>query len=571
MKYFKNRFSNQLNIRFLKLSLFIILIILIQIPLFMPFFHKGFFPTHDNVQVVRIFEMTQALQFGSIPPRWSSGLLYGYGYPLFVFYSPFVYYIGALLALIGINFLIATKIVFILCFLFGAMGIFALVYYLFGLWPAFVSTIAYSFVPYRAVDVYVRGDLAEFFAYSFFPLVLLANIHLLKKSKINLWGPLFAISFAILIIGHNVSAFIYTAFLISFNLFMIIFYTQRNIKLGIIVIKYALSGIIISAFYWIPLLYEFNLVGVVKFSQFPFEKYFLDFNQIWQSAWNYGGFIDENPMSLQLGQSLIIFLFLVIILNTLVKTKIRKLIYFLSSIMILSILIETKMTFYIWQNITLLHYLQFPWRFHILNTFCGVILIGSFFYLLQQMSFYKIILGKITFTVIILLTIGVIIKESYIFFKPISYSSEPSVSETTTWNDEYLPKWVISKPKDYPINKIRFIFGQGIINNSEWGYLSKNFNIITQKQSTIQIAQIYYPGWNALIDNQPTPIFYNNQQGLMEITVPQDKHYISFVFTKTWWRIVSEFISICGLSYILYIIFYPIILRIFHLSPLSKR
>ncbi|HSA83405.1 MAG TPA: hypothetical protein VLF20_00780, partial [Patescibacteria group bacterium] len=60
-----------------------------------PFFLPGFFPMHDDTQVARVFEMHKALIDGQFPVRWVADLGYHYGYPIFNFYAPLAYYIGA--------------------------------------------------------------------------------------------------------------------------------------------------------------------------------------------------------------------------------------------------------------------------------------------------------------------------------------------------------------------------------------------------------------------------------------------------------------------------------------------
>src|SRR5437870_2917084 len=79
-----------------------------------PLFHSGFFPMHDDTQVARVYEMGKALHDGMFPVRWVQDLGYGYGYPIFNFYSPLPYYIGGFLNLFGLDALLATKMTFII-------------------------------------------------------------------------------------------------------------------------------------------------------------------------------------------------------------------------------------------------------------------------------------------------------------------------------------------------------------------------------------------------------------------------------------------------------------------------
>ena len=335
------------------------LIFVLLLPTFAPFFHRGFFPSHDNVQVVRVFEYFQSLRFGDIPPRWSSNLLYGHGYPLYIFYPPLAYLIGAFFVFLGFNFLISTKLVFILGFLLGGFGMYFLIKRWWGTWPAFIAAIVFSYAPYRALDVYVRGNLAEFFSLSLFPFVVLANYQLLTAKNKGLWRLAFSFSLFLLFIAHNTSAFIFGLFLLFFNLFYFLFLHPRHLKED--VFNLAGSGILaatVSCFYWLPLIYETRFVMIGEFAQNPYWRCFLSLSKIWHTPWSFGGFIEENPMSLQLGKAIIVFSILAAILNFFIKTKFRKTIFFVFGMLLLATYIELPASDFLWR--TLIGFIVFP-------------------------------------------------------------------------------------------------------------------------------------------------------------------------------------------------------------------
>jgi uncharacterized membrane protein len=104
--------------------LFIGIVLLLQIPLILPLFHNGFYYSHDDFAIQRVTEYYASLSNGDFPARWSSNLLSGYGYPLFTFYSPMVYIIGALLMKIGLTPILAIKLLYFTAFLIGPIGIY---------------------------------------------------------------------------------------------------------------------------------------------------------------------------------------------------------------------------------------------------------------------------------------------------------------------------------------------------------------------------------------------------------------------------------------------------------------
>ena len=74
-----------------------------------PFFIAGSFPIHDDTQVQRVYEMHQSLSDGMFPVRIVADLGYGYGYPIFNFYAPLSYYVGASFMGVGMDALFATR------------------------------------------------------------------------------------------------------------------------------------------------------------------------------------------------------------------------------------------------------------------------------------------------------------------------------------------------------------------------------------------------------------------------------------------------------------------------------
>lgn len=530
---------------------FVLVVILIQIPLIAPFFHAGFFPTHDNIQVVRVFEMSQSLRYGDVPARWSANLLYGHGYPLFSFYAPAVFLIGSGFALVGFNFLVATKLVFIIGFFIGSLGMFFLVKNSAGTLSGFVAAVVFSFIPYRALDVYVRGSLAEFFAYQLFPWILLTN-KLFLQNLSKSYELVFALSLALLMLTHSISAFVFGLFIVIFNIFHLVFFEKEKTRLLLGLVKTALLSLGLSAFYWLPLLYEAQYVKLSELTNYPYQKYFITLNQMWDMPWNFGGFIEADPLSLQLGKVLICLSVITLLLNIFIKTKLRKEIFFLGIICILTGFLETNNSAGIWKSFHFLSLIQFPWRYHILITTCGAILSGLLIYLLQSVGFLQKKYIKLSIYLCALVIVGLVSWENTSFFKPKLYAEDLAVSETTTWDDEYLPLWVKEKPKDYAPDKMKIIQGEGIFKSMEWGYIKKSAVIDVSDQSILEVAHVYYPGWEASVNGKVVSIDYTNKTGLMRINLEKGMNDIVFAFKTTWWRSLAEAMSLLSLGYVIW-------------------
>ena len=91
----------------LKINILLIVIgIICCIPVILPYLSSGYFPTHDGEwAVVRAGEMFREIRDMQFPPRYSTVLNFGYGYPLFNFAYPFPYYVSTFLHVFQIGFI----------------------------------------------------------------------------------------------------------------------------------------------------------------------------------------------------------------------------------------------------------------------------------------------------------------------------------------------------------------------------------------------------------------------------------------------------------------------------------
>ncbi len=141
---------------------------------------------HQDLQfhLLRIEGIYEALLAGQFPARMNSSFIGGYGYPTGILYPEFFLYIPAFLRLLGFPLMTAYKIfVFFLNFLTAAIAgcagkiIFKEQKY------SNLFCVLYVLAPYRLVCLYIRGALAETIAMTFFPLLIVVAMLLMKEQK----------------------------------------------------------------------------------------------------------------------------------------------------------------------------------------------------------------------------------------------------------------------------------------------------------------------------------------------------------------------------------------------------
>lgn len=172
----------------------------------------------------RLHQLETALRDGHFPVRWMPDANYGYGYPFYNFYAPLSIYITAVFRIIGFSYTQSIQLSQLTGFIVAAWGAFALARRWSGApWAGLLAAVAYTLAPFHLVNVYVRGDsLAEFWAMAFYPLVILAADRLfvrnLRPAQTALRVAALALAYAALILSHNISALIFSPFLLLFIL-----------------------------------------------------------------------------------------------------------------------------------------------------------------------------------------------------------------------------------------------------------------------------------------------------------------------------------------------------------------
>jgi len=148
-------------------------------------FKSGYFPMHDDLQMMRQLQMEKCLKDRQIPCRWVPDMGYGYGYPLFNFYPPLPYYIGQVFRWLGFAFTTTAKLTFALQFFLSGITMFLLAADLWGVWGGLLSAVFYVWAPYHSVDVFVRGAMNEAWAFVWFPLIFWSAKKLIESEKLQ--------------------------------------------------------------------------------------------------------------------------------------------------------------------------------------------------------------------------------------------------------------------------------------------------------------------------------------------------------------------------------------------------
>lgn len=561
-----------------------LLLIIITIPSFISIINGEYFSMHDDQHVARLFLLDQGIRQGNFFPRWVDGLGFGYGYPLFNFYPPLIYYVAEFFHLIGFSLFLSIKLTFILGFILAAFGSYLLAKNIIGRLPALLAAVLYTYFSYHAVNAYVRGALAEFFGMAIIPFVFL-NLESLFRNKNKLSIVFFAVTFGLLMLTHPLVSFPSLFYIVFFAIFYFLISKDNGQRLLFFIdlLKAGLLGLGFSAFFWLPSFFEkkFTLVDDILTKELAnYKLHYIFPSQFWYSPWGFGGSLADrfDGMSFQLGK-IHIFLFILSVIVCLLFKKWRrqeKLSYFFFFVFlsIFSLFMTVNYSSFIWDGVRYLWYLQFPWRF---LTFAGLFisLCGAFAVIfiakLFKDSFSKII--NVILVVIISLSTVFLYKK---YFKPqeqfatndkILTSFEEISWKISKSSFEFVPKGTATKKtelntstldiekKDLPQATFELLSGRGNIKLIKDNFVKKEYSIDIKSSATMRLNTYYFPGWKAYLNGKELTISDDNRLKLITINLPSNsKGQLKFIFRNTPIRTIADltsFISLLILGYLL--------------------
>ncbi len=210
------------------------------------------------LHVYRTVALDRALHDGLLYPRWFPDLAYGYGFPFFNFREPLGYYLVELMHLLGASVPLALNVVLAGSLIASGLTMNLWISDVFDRPAGFVAAIVYMAAPYTVLDSLVRANLPEAIALALMPLILWAFRRLLLRGGRN-YFVVAVLSFAALLLTHNISSLIFVPVLIVY-----IFVLRRaySVKPGVTfyalrftLLAFALA-LALTAFFWLPALAE---------------------------------------------------------------------------------------------------------------------------------------------------------------------------------------------------------------------------------------------------------------------------------------------------------------------------
>ena len=486
-------------------------------------------------------------------PRWLAGTNYGYGSPTFVFYPPFVYYLGSLIKLSGLNIENTLITLYSLSLFLAGLNFYIFGRHRWGVIASFMAALAYMTAPYLAYNLYWVASLSVAYAIAWIPLGWWLTDLALAKPK---WKIALALFWALFALTHLPNLLLCGIVWLFYTLFFLLSHSWKNV---ITTILFAGLGLGLASFFLIPVIVEQPLVNISSMKNV--------IGDITNGIFGAGLPFIPQKLDFQVShifahQSLVILVLSAISLLFLRQDKktfsdSKKWILFTLALA----LMMSSLSVPIWQASTTLQKVQAPWRLLSLYSFgsaalCGVVVSK----IIRLKLFAKIFLSSIIVVILLVnASYGYKLARKFPTFRnpgkanlehlePSRLALEEPFTDKLIDVGEYRPLVKPGIPAIKPIlgqPKFTLVDGNAIIELHQWKSDRRKFEILAKKVSTIRIRTYYYPAWHLYVNSKPYPIDIFDD-GTISFTVKPGNYSVRLVYQKTiafTWGIVISILS----------------------------
>lgn len=534
-----------------KIWLDVLFVAIVSLLILIPLLNSGWIDSHEEATYLyRLSEFDSNIRAGILYPRWAPNFAGGYGYPFFNFYAPLVFYIGEVLLLIGFNLLAAIKGVVVIGTILASVSMYFLSKEFWGRVGGVFSAVVYGFAPYHLLDLYVRGDISEYFALGIFPLIFLFY-YLYAASGKSLYLLLGSLFYALLILTHTVAALIFSPFIIIFT-FWALFSNRRRISAFTWAIISYLLAYLLSAIYWLPALLEKKYVHIERLitDYFDYHNHFISWLQWIVPSWGFGisKVGTDDTISFQLGLLLIAVLITSIIYVAVKRKKANQSVVLILMLSLFSLFMTLEISAIIWENIGLISFVQFPWRFLMIAVFLLSFLAGFTMKLIAKViDKYMGVVLVIGMIIAVMLSYSYITAKDYISFNQANFSEESIIATNYTYDDlkEYLPKEV-PEVKEFPRQDLVTVTeGDGEISNAMYYGSTIKFDINNNSEVAVSLAHFHFRGRKAYLDGEEVKISVE-KDGTMMLNLPEGNYQVYVPLVDTLSRFAGKILTLFG-------------------------
>jgi len=538
-----------------------------------------FFGAHDAPHTVFLLtEFDAAIRDGVWYPGWATDQALGYGYPTFVLYPPLAYYVAEGFHLLGATKVVAIKWTWALATMGAGLAMYACARHVMGRQRGLLAAIVYVYVPYHLVDIYVRAALAEYAAFVWMPLALLAFHRLVEKVTLPRIGCA-ALAYGALLLTHNVTGLAFTPFLALYVLFRLLMepgsHRERLVR-TLVALGGALLAFGIAAALLLPGFFERRYINQEQWVRetYNYAEHFVQPAQFLSSAWGYapGTPGTDGARSSQLGAVPLILAMVGTVAAFRRPSGERALILAFAAALFLLLFLMLPISAPLWELLPILSLVQFPWRLLALTAVTMAVLSG--------LAIQSPGTDKLNAQVLILALVAILGSFAYTLpqYTPTpEYAEEPRLSiefELNYTDMRGMTAWTKEMPETSPLVE-QYLSGTNLITAEALGPgadlemiraggASDKVSVRSPEGTALRFYTYYFPGWRVYIDGERLPdeaLRAETVYGLITVDVPPGEHQVLLRWGDTPLRLAGKLLTLACLVLAIGLVVVPSVLR----------
>ena len=503
-------------------------------------------------------------------PRFSSGLVYGYGAPLFNFFPPLAYYPASLLHNLGLSFLAAWLLSMSAYTVLAGAGMF----FLGRLWTrselgGWMAAAAYVYSPYLLFDSVTRGATAELAALAALPFAFYGLTRLAFAGRRR--DFLIALGSVVIFIPlHTIVTLLGGALLALYCLLL----AWRADDGWRVLLRLALAGalaLLLTAFYWLPALLETAVIKLPLITEqlghIDVTRHLRSLSEVLAHPQTADPTQQNRALPIALGWPQLLLAAIGALLSWPTRYRpYRSLMIALWLAVGFFVFLNTRASAWLWQNIPLIGFSQFPWRTLGLASLLLALLAAAgarLLWLSLDERRGKLVVISLFPAMLLLYALP----WTYTLYRDDVYPQDIRDAQAFERSGgqlslssyaEYLPVSADASQLDAERLIARFEASDAIerllpsatleIVEARWGGTAAALRLRSAEAQTLVFDWLYLPGWSAAIDGAPVAVFPSAPAGLLALEAPAGEFELRLSLRPTAAQSLANGLSALGLG-----------------------
>lgn len=483
---------------------------------------------------------------GSFVPVWSSVENLGFGSVGVRFYPPFADYLLAITQIFTNDWYQTLWINSFFWMFPGCIGVYFWVKEFRPPLHAMIAAVLYAIMPYHLLQIYQFQLYSEFVASAILPFCFLFATKVIRRGSLQDILAL-AVSGSLLMLTHIPSSLIGFAGLGLYAAIMIDW--RRPIKT---LVRFALAGtiaVLSASFYLVRLISE---VDWVKHSTAEFSTGFYDHRRhFFPIIYSFGQWYWQRMLWLLDLPIILTFLILVPLVICVLRlrkfpdldTLERKMVVAVSVTGLFSLFMLSLLSGFVWDTITVLQKIQFPWRFLSVASLMGAVsltlaismLLARYkrFTRLIVYSTAALILGTSLFDLTQTILMAAPLPRDKFYEKVVDKREEEAC--TCWW-----PTWA---ERGALADRDRVAAADRSVNVLDWSSSSRKFVAEAGQPVSASLALFYYPYWKATVNGVAAQV-EKDPNGAITIALPAERSDVHVYFEEPAMLSATKYLSL---------------------------